>query len=520
MRHHRLHRAVREAAFLIAVSLPVAPIAARPDQADDRVTVTFDAALRDAPATGRLILLFSRAGAGADPLDAPFWNDPQPICSIAVANVKPGEAMVIGDVEATFPGPMSALDGTYLVRAVLDVDRTTGGFLNSADNLVSEAVELTFHADAKDRFTIALAARMEVPAVEDTDRVKEIVLRSERLSAFHGRDVFLRAGVALPQAYEEQPERRFAAVYRIPGFGGRHFEAWERSTQNGPIDEQVVNVYLDPDGPNSHHLFVNSECNGPVGDALVHELIPHLEARFRLVSRAEARLLTGHSSGGFSTAWLQVNYPTFFGGCWSTGPDPVDFRAFQVINVYDDENAYVDAAGGDRPSVIIGGRTVCTIRQENEMEYALDPEGGAGQQWSSWMACFSKRDARGFPVPLWNMKTGAIDASLREHWKQRDLRQILESRWEEIGPLMCRRLRIICGDADNFSLHEAVKLLRASLDNLPGWQSERETEQERAEHGYITLIPGATHMNLGAYGVPRRISSEMLLHLKRHGLVE
>lgn len=520
MHHPSLRRAARTVASTLALTLLIAPIAVRPAGADDRVTVTFEETLREAPATGRLILLFARTGSGADPLDAPFWNDPQPICSIAVENVKPGAAMVLGDVEASFPGPMSALEGTYLVRAVLDVDRTTGGFLNSTDNLLSEPVELTFRAGEEDRHEITLTGRMPVPAVEDTDRVKEVVWRSERLSAFHGRDVFLRAAVVLPESYEAQAHRRFAAVYRVPGFGGRHYEAWEHSARNGPLDEQVVTVYLDPDSPNSHHLFVNSECNGPVGDALVYELIPHLEARFRLVSKPEARLLTGHSSGGFSTAWLQVNYPAFFGGCWSTGPDPVDFRAFQVINIYEDANAYVDADAADRPSVIIHGQTVCTIRQENGMEHALDPEGGAGQQWSSWMACFSKRDAKGFPVSLWDLKTGVIDASLREQWKQRDLRHVLESRWEEIGPLMCQRLRIICGEADNFSLHEAVRLLRDSLEQLPGWRSEWPTTEERATHGYITLIPGATHMNLQMYGVHRRIAAEMLLHLKRHGLVE
>ncbi len=506
--------------MLALLLAPLSALSALPARAADAVTVTFSADLRPDRASGRLILLFARAGAGADPLDAPFWNDPQPICSIAVANIAPGEAMVIGDVEATFPGPMSSFDGSFIVRAVLDVDRTTGGFLNCADNLISEAVELAFRAGGEDRHEIALTGCMPVPTVQDTDRVKEVVLRSERLSAFHGRDVFLRAGVVLPESYAAQPERRFAAIYRVPGFGGRHFEAWDRSGRDGPLDGQVINVYLDPDGPNSHHLFVNSDCNGPVGDALVFELIPHLEERFRFVARPEARLLTGHSSGGFSTAWLQVNYPAFFGGCWSTGPDPVDFRAFQVINIYEEENAYADADGADRPSVIINGRTVCTIRQENGMEYALDPEGGAGQQWSSWMACFSKRGDNGHPLPLWNMKTGAIDASLREHWKQRDLRHILESRWQEIGPLMCRRLRIICGEADNFSLHEAVRHLRDSLDQLPGWKSEWETQQERSAHGYITLIPGATHMNLHIYGVSRGIASEMLLHLRRHGLAE
>lgn len=508
---------------LVLVSTLAAAAIHLPDRsvwAGDEVVVTFDAKQREQPATGRLILLMAKTGSGADPLDAPFWNDPQPICSIGVKGVKPGQAMRIGDVEATFPGPMSTFDGSYTVRAVLDLDQTTGSFNNCEANLVSEPVTVNWRSGEDDRLEIALTGHIEVPHMHDTDRVKEVVVRSERLSAFFGRDVELRAGVVLPKTYDEQPHRRFAAVYRSPGFGGRYFDAWSRSGSNGPIDEQIVNIYLDPDSPNSHNLFVNSANNGPVGEALVHELIPELERRFRLVARPEARLLNGHSSGGFTSVWLQVNYAEVFGGCWATSPDPVDFRAFQLVNIYDDDNAYVDAEGRDRPSVIMGGRTVCTIRQENGMEYALDPTGGAGQQWSSWMACFSRKGADGQPESIWNVKTGQINPTLRGYWQQYDVRRILESRWKDIGPLMCRRLRIIVGDKDNFSLNEAVQLLRDSLNQLPGWQGEWTTSQERADHGYITIIPGGTHMNLRMFGVPRQISEEMLLHLKEYGLVE
>lgn len=515
---HSLVQAARPsipAGFILAAAL-LASGAARGDE----VTVTFDAGLRAEPATGRLILLMAESRSGLDPLDAPFWNDPQPICSIAVSDVKPGEAMRIGDVEATFPGPMSSLDGAYRVRAVLDVDRTTGGFSNCAANLVSEPVEVTWRSGADDRIEIALSGHIDVPHMQDTDQVKEVAVRSERLSAFFGREVMLRAGVVLPSDYDEHPQRQYAAIYHSPGFGGRHFDAWQRAGSRGGLGDQVINIYLDPDGPNSHHLFVNSANNGPVGDALVHELIPELETRFRLVARPEARLLTGHSSGGFTSVWLQVNYPETFGGCWATGPDPVDFRAFQLVDIYEDENAYVDAAGNDRPSVIMGGRTVCTIRQENGMEYALDPTGGAGQQWSSWMACFSKRGDNGQPVSIWDLKTGEIDPSLREYWQQYDVRRLLEARWNDIGPLMCQRLRIICGEQDNFSLNEAVTLLRDSLEQLPGWQSQWDTPEQRASHGYITLVPGGTHMNLMMYGVPRRIAEEMEIHLRRSGLIE
>ncbi|MFG0328895.1 MAG: alpha/beta hydrolase-fold protein [Phycisphaerales bacterium] len=485
------------------------------------VVVRFDESLRAEPATGRLILLMSKATRGArhrDPLGAPFWDDPSPIYSIAVEAVKPGDDMRIDDSAVAFPVPLSELDGEYSVRAVLDLDRTTSGFASSEKNLLSMPKRLEFDAQRAQSFFIELAGVGRVPDPEDTDRVKSVRMRSESLSEFHGFDFVLRAGVVLPEGYEDHPERRYAAVYHIPGFGGSHAGAW-RHRDDHELDRQVVHIYLNPDGPFGHHLFVNSENNGPVGDALVNELIPHLEERFRLVPKDAGRLLTGHSSGGFTSAWLQVNYPETFGGAWATGPDPVDFRAFQIIDIYTATNAYVNPEGNERSSVVIDGAVVCTIRQENEMEHAIDPDNRSGQQWDSWMACFSPRDERGNPAGLWDAKSGAMSPEVVKFWKKRDLRRVVESRWDELGPLVSQRLRIIVGAEDNFDLHEAVGYLRSSLDELSGWESDAISEADRAGRGYIEIIPGRDHFNLYEDGLAARIKSEMSRHLQSEGLL-
>ncbi len=514
-------------AVFTCLLLVLGPLAGASAAAGNTITVTFDSGLRSEAATGRLLVLMveaKKAGGfmGKSPLDAPMWDDPQPIYSVPVAAVKPGEAMVVDDSAAAFPGPLSTLTGEYAVIAVLDVDRTTSSFSNSSDNLRSEQTVLKFDAAAPQNFALTLNAHIEAPSAKDTEDVKLVEVKSTLLSDFFKYDVFLRAAVILPVGYDAAGERRYPAIYSIPGFGGRCYDAFgprrTRPGARGDLDANAFRIVLDPDGPYGHTLFVNSENNGPVGDALVKELIPEIEKRFRLISEARGRLVTGHSSGGFTSAWLQVNYPDVFGGCWSTSPDSLDFRAFQNINAYEDANAYSGEAG-DRASVVIGGKMVCTVRQENGMENAMDPNGASGQQWDSWFAAFSPKGADGYPVSLWDPGSGAIRPELREFWKERDVNLILQARWGERGEVLKDRFRVLVGDQDNFSLNLAVARVRDTLAALPGWRSDWSTDEERAAHGYIEILTGRDHFNLMQGGLSDRIAREMLLNLKQTGCI-
>ena len=85
---------------------------------------------------------------------------------------------------------------------------------------------------------------------------------------------------------------------------------------------------------------VNSACIGPYGDAIVHELIPEVERRFRAIGQPWARYLYGASTGGWESLAMQVFYPDFFNGAFVLCPDPIDFRAFMSSNIYEDRNAF------------------------------------------------------------------------------------------------------------------------------------------------------------------------------------
>src|SRR6202043_214203 len=90
---------------------------------------------------------------------------------------------------------------------------------------------------------------------------------------------------------------------------------------------------------------VNSANNGPYGDAIMNELIPYVESHFRIIKKPYARVLTGGSTGGWESLALQLFHPDFFGGTWTLCPDPVDFRRYQLVDIYKDENAFVIGPG-------------------------------------------------------------------------------------------------------------------------------------------------------------------------------
>jgi len=224
-----------------------------------------------------------------------------------------------------------------------------------------------------------------------------------------------------------------------------------------------VYLQLDGDGPYGDPYQVNSDNNGPYGDAITKELIPYVEQNFRVISAASARVLDGESTGGWVSLALKIFYPDFFNAVWSSCPDGLDFRGFQIINIYDDKNAYFDNSGVERPSKRdVSGRVEFTIRHECQMENVLgagDTWAMSGQQWGAWNATYGPRGQDGRPAPLWEPKTGLIDRSVVDHWKRYDLRLVLEQNWKTLAPKLQGKIHISVGEADNYYLNNAVHLL-------------------------------------------------------------
>jgi hypothetical protein len=220
---------------------------------------------------------------------------------------------------------------------------------------------------------------------------------------------------------------------------------------------------LDPDCGTGHHVFADSATNGPRGAALVEEFIPYIEKTFPVVADPGARLLTGHSSGGWSSLWLQVAYPDVFGGTWSTSPDPVDLRDFQRIDLYaPGENMFRDRKGQRRPIARMGKIAALWYDDFSRMDDVIS----WGGQMGSFEAVFSPLDRDGRPRKLWDRSTGAVDPAVAREWESHDIRLVLERNWPTLGPKLKGKLRVITGDVDTFYLEGAVQLLKESLDRL------------------------------------------------------
>lgn len=496
---------------------------ARADDAPPAFRVVIDESVGiDGPISGRLVVYLLHADSplyrGSSALDAPFFSDPQPMFGVDVEGVSPGDELLVGDDATAFPHlPSELRPGYYRVGAVLDRSRAHSDWRREAGNLYSEEFTLEVRPDAvPDRFLILLKNVTEPRAFpEDIPGLHLVEVRSALLSDFHGEERTLRAGVLEPTGAIQSPA---PTVYIVPGFGGDHFGAVGRASMRADrrlddparmVDARAYTVVLDPEGPNGHHLFVDSANNGPVGRALVEELIPAIEERFpRMRTSARQRVIHGHSSGGWSALHLALNYPDTFGACWSSAPDPVDFRAFQTIDLYKDDNAYAQN-GAEEVSYRRGGLDLMTVRQENAMEEVLGPGNTSGQQWDSWWACFGARGEDGAPVAPFDAQTGAIDPAVVEAMAQHDIGARVRADPARYLPLFRERVRLIVGEEDNYFLEGAVRLLKEDLAKLS--EERGETDAGR----WIRLVDGVDHGTIWRSQEARAVPREMLEYFAR-----
>lgn len=475
------HPAARSALFR-ALLITLAAATALAGSAPPKITLTLSERACKTTYTGRVFVMFSTSPRGS-PIDGPSWFGTQPFYAVDVTNWKPGAELEI-DPQRALGYPMKLSDlpaGDYRVQAAIDLNGWSHEVVGAPGNAISEITTYKHATDAPGEIRLTLDQTVPPLKLTDTEDVRIVAMRSKLLSDFHKRDVTLHAAVGLPDSYGDEPDRRYPTLYVIPGFGGtiRHASMARMTRMLGSsAGLECVVVYLDPDCPTGHSVFADSANNGPFGAALTQELIPHLEKEYRLIAEPTARYLNGHSSGGWSSLWLQVAYPDFFGGTWSTSPDPVDFSAFQTIDIYDSsQNFYVMPDGTPRPiSRGRGSRGGLTCRGFCDMEAVV----GRGGQMYSFCAVFGPRGEDGKPVTLWDWQSGALNPKVAEYWKRYDIRLILERDWATLGPKLKGKLHLWCGDKDDFYLDGAFLKLRDTLKQL-------------GSDAYVEVVPGAGH---------------------------
>ena len=490
-------RQVTAVVVLLLAARPLPAAEARPLE----FRLTFDRAVSAEPFTGRVYLMLSR-NESKQLRSGPNWFKPEPFFARDVKDWRPGQALVLGADALGFPHPLAKLPrGTWFVQAVMDFDRGHISFCTAAGNGFSRPQRCELDPAGTGPVAVHLDQVYQPRAFVETDRVKIVEIESKLLTAFHGRPTKMRAGVVLPASFAANPGRRYPVVYEVPGFSGDHFMAFralERKATDLPGVE-VLYVVLDPNCRLGHHVFADSANNGPCGRALVEELIPAVEGRFRGIGTGRARLVTGHSSGGWSSLWLQVTYPDHFAGVWSTSPDPVDFRDFQKIDLTRPGiNMFVDDKGDKRPIARRGLDPVLWYKPFSDMEEVM----GHGGQLASFEAVFSPRGPDGRPRRLWDRTTGDVDAETARAWERYDIRRTLEANWKALAPKLVGKLHVYTGGNDTFYLEGAVGLLRDSLRKL-------------GSDAVVEVLPHYDHGNLMTAQMRERIAREMAECLRR-----
>jgi hypothetical protein len=445
----------------------------RPTATNLRFEVTVAPGLLAKPTDGRLLVVLgseaanpSRRGRRTEPRQAigDTGMTAPPVLGADVTGFAPGVVGVVDRASAIFPiESLEALPtGEYDVQAVFDWNPDLR-LPDAPGNLYSKVTKARL--DPAQGGTVKLALTEQVPPERlpaDTERVKYVKLESRLLSRFHGRPMFLRAAVVLPPDFDREPDRRYPLRVHIGGYGTRFTSIAGLTRSTAPI----IGLMLDGAGPYGDPYQVNSANNGPYGEAVTQELIPYVERTYRGVGAGHARFTDGHSTGGWVSFALQVFYPDFFNGCWSFCPDPVDFRAYELINIYEHPNAYVNQYGFERPAKrTITGETVYTVRHECQVEVMLGRGNRwwlSGKDWCAWNATYGPRGPDGLPRPLWDGKTGRIDHSVTDHWQQYDLRLVLERNWKTLAHRLQGKLHLYSGDHDDYFLNNAMRLLEAA----------------------------------------------------------
>ena len=457
--------------------------------------VGYSKTIQEGPLTGRAYVMIARS------------NDKEPRLQIGRTGVpffgrdfELLEATDVVPIDGTDLGtPLSSLSdiptGEYFVQGFINIyskfARTDGHVLwmhddqwegqhweRSPGNLYS--VPRKVHLDSKVGYDIELVADQVILPIQlpsDTAWVKRFKFESELLTEFWGRPIYLGATVLLPRDYARETIS-YPVVYVQGHFSLRdpmHWEVGEDLYQAWVKDDfprMIIVTFQDPTPYFDTSYSVNSVNVGPYGDAMLEELIPEVETRFRIISQPYARVLTGGSTGGWEALAMQIFHPNFFGGTFAYAPDPVTFTNVEGINIYEDVNAFYKQHDWRQVPIAntreIDGEIRLTSRQRNYFELVSGTRGRSGQQLDIWSAVYGPLDNNGYFEPLFDKWTGEINHTVAEYWRDNyDLLHHLKKNWATLGPKLINKLHIFCGDMDNYYLNVAVK-------ELEQWMKETE----------------------------------------------
>jgi len=522
------------AMILLAVGLRAAPV---PQKSEAKFEISFPAAAHAGAITGRVFVMISSKEKPEPRLVAGSGGDSGVLFGEDVDALAPGHEALID--AKTFGAPVHSLKeipaGDYFVQAIMNVytefhradghtvwlhmDEWEGQHFNrSPSNLYSDVQKV--HLDPAAGYDVKLSLTNVIPAVQvpaDTPWVKHIKIQSEMLTKFWGHPMYIGAVVLLPKGYDEHPNVKYPVIYEENHFSLRAPFGFATEEQKVPAEmrarltdlnretgyefqqswtsenfpRMIAVSFQHPTPYYDDSYAVNSANNGPYGDALVKEMIPYLEAHFRMIAKPYARVLTGGSTGGWESLGVQVFYPDFFGGTWTLYPDSIDFRRYGTLNAYEDDNAFFEPGHTwvQVPRSIMRtaeGQVEITVQQFSEMEAVLGSHNRSGEQIEIWDAAYGPVGEDGYPKPLWDKRTGKIDHSVALYMRDHgyDLSYNIRTNWATLGPKLRGKIHVYVGDMDNFYLNLAVYKLEEEMKALKNPECECDFQYGRPMKGH------------------------------------
>ena len=531
-------------ALLLAWGLAGHEVSLATETSGVRFEVTYPSSASSKPITGRLFLMISRRNEPEVRLQSTWFNSPQ-IVAIDVRNLKPGERATIDG--AAVGTPLRSLDdlssGQYYAQAVMNLytefrradgrvvwahmDQWEGQQFNtSPGNLYSPATPVSL--DPKRGNIVQLTLSEVIPPARplvDTEWINYVKIQSPTLTRFWGRPIYIGAIVLLPRDYARQRGMRYPAIYFQRGhfslanpFGFRTDEPppeseaarkeresagyetgyeFQKTWRSDNFPRMIAISLLDPTPFADWSGGVNSVNNGPYADAIMKELIPHIEERFRIVREPYARVLTGNASGGRAALAFQLQQPDFFGGAWIFQPWPFNFRHYSTLDIYNSDNAFTIAPsalpGWARPVAewidtpryigrIADGTPFVTFQQLSQHD-AVMAGMAAGDPIGADDAILGPTGPDGYPEPLWDRTTGKINRAAAEYWRNGDLAEYAVQNWGAIGPKLVDKLHFYAGERDHFYRNEGVHALENSLraTGLPLYGTTFEYAADRSD---------------------------------------
>ncbi len=506
-----------------------------------RFSISFTKELADQAQDGRLLLMLANNDKSEPRMQINDGLTTQLIFGIDVDGMQPGQEIVID--ETAFGFPIRSLSnipkGDYYVQALINryepfklktghtvklpPDQGEGQHWNTKPgNFYSKPQKISIDPSSNENFKVVMNQTIEsIKGPADTKYIKHIKIQSQKLTEFYGKPMFLGAHVLLPEGFDEHPN----AHYPIMIYHGHFPEDFGGFSTEAPDPKMDTSDYSDRFGIYGYNKFqkqeaynfykqwvsknfprflvieiqhanpyyddsyaVNSANLGPYGDAIMYELLPEIEKKFRGIGQGWARFTYGGSTGGWEALAVQMFYPDEFNGCFAACPDPVDFRSYSLVDIYKDKNAFwyeSDFKKLPRPAHRnYLGQIQNTMEETNHYELALGTHSRSGQQWDIWEAVYSPQGDDGYPKRIFNKETGEIDREVANYWKEHyDLRYILERDWKTLGPKLEGKIHIYCGDMDNYYLNDAVYRMENFLKktNSPFYKGEVDYG-DRAEH--------------------------------------